>query len=103
VLPSRAAPTDTVFYLDSGDSGPDDDDEVRAGALPGQACWADWSRVQVQTQTVLAHMESAGLVLDDTVHYYLARGAQHSETYWGRRFWSPMLSLYTAPGHQNPL
>jgi hypothetical protein len=35
-------------------------------------------------------MESLGFKLNSTLFYYLDHGGQHSEYYWGRRFWVPM-------------
>lgn len=49
---------------------------------------------QTQTQTVTKHLAAVGLIPDKTLYYYLDHGGQHSEMYWGRRFWVPMVSLY---------
>lgn len=75
ILNLRPIPKDTIFYLDSGDSGPDNDDET-------------------QTKTVLSTMNGLGFINNSTLFYYLDHGGQHNEKYWGDRFWSPMLSLF---------
>ena len=63
-------------YLDSGNMPPPDGDDVE------------------QTRTVLRHFESDGWVLNQTLFYYLDKGGQHNEYYWGQRFWIPMGYLY---------
>jgi predicted alpha/beta superfamily hydrolase len=75
ILPKYTPPTDVTFYLDSGDSGSSQDDVT-------------------QTQTVRNHMLQLGYVYNQTLFYYLDHGASHSETYWGPRFWIPMVDLY---------
>merc|ERR1712137_1189985 len=75
ILEKRPIPTDTKFYLDSGSAGPGDDDEQ-------------------QTITVRNHLESLGFQINSTIFYYLDKGGQHNETYWGRRFYIPMSYLY---------
>jgi predicted alpha/beta superfamily hydrolase len=74
----RVAPAplpNVTFYLDSGNAGPDQDDEV-------------------ETLTVLGHLESDGYSLNSTLWYYLQQGGQHSEYFWGLRFFVPMTELY---------
>eukprot|EP00027_Filamoeba_sp_ATCC50430_P000952 CAMPEP_0168555228 /NCGR_PEP_ID=MMETSP0413-20121227/8214_1 /TAXON_ID=136452 /ORGANISM="Filamoeba nolandi, Strain NC-AS-23-1" /LENGTH=393 /DNA_ID=CAMNT_0008586047 /DNA_START=74 /DNA_END=1255 /DNA_ORIENTATION=+ len=83
ILPKYDAPSDVTFYLDSGDSGNSNDDVT-------------------QTQTVRDHMLQLGYVANQTLFYYLDHGASHSETYWGARFWVPMLDLYP-PAVQIPV
>ena len=86
VLPSHAPPappTDTVFYLDSGDSPVADDDAHQPGD--------DYE----QTLRVRASMAKLGgyeLGLD--LHYYHDPDGQHGELWWGRRFAQPILALY---------
>lgn len=83
VIPDHAVPLGAI-YVDSGNAGPDDDDVV-------------------QTQTVRDHLESIGFPLQATADrslgarslgYYLQQGGQHSEYYWGQRFYVPMLFAY---------
>lgn len=63
------------LYLDSGDSGPSNDG-------------------MKETNRVLEHVQKKGYAFGTDLHHYLDRGAQHSEGYWGRRFWIPMRALY---------
>ena len=63
-------------YLDSGDSPAPSFDDV------------------VQTHTVMTHFQSDGWVLNQTLFYYVDKGGQHNEYYWGQRFWIPMTYLY---------
>lgn len=39
-------------------------------------------------------MENLGFQINQNLYYYLDQGGQHSEKYWGNRFWVPMVSLY---------
>jgi len=39
-------------------------------------------------------MEELGFVMNKDLFYYLDEGGQHSEYYWGRRFYIPMDDLY---------
>ena len=39
-------------------------------------------------------MQDEGFTLNENLFYYVDKGGQHSEYYWGRRFSWPMLSLY---------
>lgn len=64
------------IYLDSGDSGPSNDGKN-------------------QTVTVYQHLSSIGYKLNSTLFYYLDKGGQHSEAYWGKRFHYPVISLYS--------
>jgi hypothetical protein len=64
-----------IFYLDSGNAGPDNDDVT-------------------QTITVRNHLLSLGYVANSTLYYYLDNGGQHNEKYWGARFHVPMADLY---------
>jgi len=75
ILDKYLPPTQLLVYLDSGDSGPDNDDEQ-------------------QTITVSNHIQSLGFDLNETLWYYLDHGGSHSEKYWGARFWVPMSELY---------
>ncbi len=76
---------DVVFYLDSGNAGPDNDDVV-------------------QTHTVFEHLKSDGYVLNSTLFYYTQQGGQHSEKYWGERFDIPMQDLFPpAPEVATPM
>jgi len=76
VMLNYTAPLNTlVSYLDSGNAGPDNDDYN-------------------QTLTVTHHFESDGWKLNSTLFYYLDKGGQHSEYYWGGRFWVPMSYFY---------
>jgi hypothetical protein len=40
------------------------------------------------------HFSNKGYVLNSTLFYYLDNGGQHSEAYWGARFWVPMTDLF---------
>jgi len=63
-------------YLDSGNSGPDNDDFN-------------------ETLEVRNHFEELNYVINQTLFYYLDDGGQHNEYYWGRRFWVPMTYFYS--------
>ena len=73
--PMGPAQPNVVFYLDSGNAGPDNDDVV-------------------QTHTVFEHLKSDGYALNSTLFYYTQPGGQHSEKYWGERFSIPMQDLF---------
>jgi hypothetical protein len=75
ILNKFQPPSKLVVYLDSGNSGVDDDDFN-------------------QTVAVRDHIEDIGFVLNETLWYYLDEGGQHNEYYWGNRFWVPMSELY---------
>jgi hypothetical protein len=47
-----------------------------------------------QTLQVRNHMERLGWVIGKDLFYYLDKGGQHNEYYWGRRFDQPMKDLY---------
>lgn len=81
---NKPTPPALHVYLDSGDSGPDNDDEQ-------------------QTITVRNHMEALGFQEGKDLWYYLDKGGKHNEYYWGKRFWVPMKDLYPptlTPTHQ---
>jgi predicted alpha/beta superfamily hydrolase len=77
ILVEDPAPNSSTYevYLDSGDSGTDHDDRD-------------------QTIRVRDHIAQLGFTLDVNEFYYLDKGGQHSEYYWGARFWVPMIYLY---------
>jgi len=66
------------IYLDSGDSG-----ESKDGMY--------------DTIAVKNHLQSftQKFTMEKNLFYYLAKGAQHNEKYWGERFYKPMMSLYS--------
>lgn len=68
----------TRVYLDSGDAGDSQDGKN-------------------QTLTVKFNMENLGYMnsgADENLWYYLDKGGQHNEYYWGRRFHVPMMALF---------
>uniref|UniRef100_A0A6B2LF31 Esterase n=1 Tax=Arcella intermedia TaxID=1963864 RepID=A0A6B2LF31_9EUKA len=71
----KQSPSNVLFYLDSGDSGPDNDD-------------------MTQTIAVTQKLQSLGFTLNNNLFYFLDKGGQHNEYYWGSRFWVPMSDLY---------
>ena len=73
MLPVHPPPAGSSVYVDSGDSGPSQDDEV-------------------QTQAVFALLQKT----QARAAYYLDVGGQHSEKYWGARFWRPLQFLLAA-------
>nr|CAG4719589.1 unnamed protein product [Naegleria fowleri] len=76
ILNRPNVPQQLVIYLDSGNQGVDNDDVL-------------------QTQTVRNHMLSfPSFTCGKNLYYYLDNGGQHNEYFWGRRFWSPCLSLW---------
>ncbi|KAG2375121.1 hypothetical protein C9374_010125 [Naegleria lovaniensis] len=76
ILNRPNVPQQLVIYLDSGNQGVDNDDVV-------------------QTQTVRDHILSfPSFTFGKNLYYYLDNGGQHNEYFWGRRFWSPCLSLW---------
>eukprot|EP01119_Soliformovum_irregulare_P017486 TRINITY_DN5209_c0_g1_i2.p1 TRINITY_DN5209_c0_g1~~TRINITY_DN5209_c0_g1_i2.p1 ORF type:complete len:299 (+),score=66.18 TRINITY_DN5209_c0_g1_i2:283-1179(+) len=75
VMMQSTPPQDTIFYLDSGNAGIDDDDVV-------------------QTQRVRDHFLKDGFQMGSNLFYYLDNGGQHNERYWGARFHVPMTDLY---------
>jgi hypothetical protein len=79
VLPSHMPSALSSIYVDSGDSGPSQDDEA-------------------ETKSVYALLQHA----QARSAYYLDVGGQHSEKYWGARFWRPLQFLFPAaspPSH----
>jgi len=78
ILAKPAIDKNVIIYLDSGDSGPDNDDEQ-------------------QTITVRGHIEQYGWTINSTLFYYLDHGGQHNEIYWRNRFWVPMSDLFPFP------
>jgi len=77
VMQKTPPPTLSKIYLDSGDCCPSPDSDSRKDTL-----------------AVLQHMEQLGFKQGENVFYYLDRGGQHNEYYWGKRFHLPMASLY---------
>lgn len=70
----------TKVYLDSGDSGDSQDGKN-------------------QTLSVKSHMEKIGYSSSGqsaNLFYYLDKGGQHNEYYWGRRFNNPLKNLFSA-------
>lgn len=70
----------TKVYLDSGDQGDSQDDKY-------------------ETLTVKAHMEKIGYKSSGqsaNLFYYLDKGGQHNEYYWGKRFHIPLKNLFSA-------
>jgi predicted alpha/beta superfamily hydrolase len=63
------------FYVDSGDSGSSQDGKN-------------------QTVSVYQHLGKIGYKENQTLFYYLDKGGQHSEAYWGKRFHIPLVDLY---------
>ena len=47
-----------------------------------------------QTITVYNHFTKIGYKPKETLFYYLDKGGQHNEYYWGKRFSIPMNRLY---------
>lgn len=78
ILNNPKIPSGVNIYLDSGNKGEDNDDET-------------------QTIAVRNHILSFKQYFKygQNVFYYLDDGGQHNEYYWGKRFWAPMLSLYS--------
>jgi hypothetical protein len=73
VLPQHVPPAGCSVYVDSGDSGPGKDDEA-------------------ETKSVFAALQKSPA----RAAYYLDVGGQHSEKYWGARFWRPLQFLFPA-------
>lgn len=65
------------FYLDSGDSGPSQDNKA-------------------STDNAKSSLIKKGYIESQNLFYFLDKGGQHSESYWGKRFWIPMTDLYSA-------
>ena len=73
VLPEHAPPAGSSVYVDSGDSGPGEDDKT-------------------ETLDVFAALQQS----QARSAYYLDVGGQHSEKYWGARFWRPLQFMFAA-------
>ena len=70
----------TKVYLDSGDQGDGQDDKT-------------------ETLTVKSHLEKIGYSSSGqnaNLFYYLDKGGQHNEYYWGKRFHIPLKNLFSA-------
>ena len=63
------------IYVDSGDSGNNQDGKNET------------IRVE-NTLSTIGYKEGKDLF------YYLDKGGQHNEYYWGHRFWSPLMALF---------
>lgn len=63
VMQKKPANKQNIFYLDSGNQGPGQDDIV-------------------QTTTVRKHMQQLGWNLDFNLDQYIDQGGQHSEYFW---------------------
>lgn len=77
VSTTRTYNPSSSFYLDSGDSGPSQDSKT-------------------QTENVKAALVQKGYIENKNLFYYLDKGGQHSESYWGKRFPIPMQYLYSS-------
>ena len=77
VINSKPYDSLTTLYIDSGDSGPSQDNKI-------------------STDNVKAALIKKGYIENKNLFYYLDKGGQHSESYWGKRFWVPMTDLYNA-------
>jgi hypothetical protein len=66
------------LYIDSGDAGSSNDGRD-------------------QTIRVRDHLLQLGYHYNDDLTYYLDHGGQHSEIYWQRRFFRPIMALYPIP------
>ncbi len=77
ILKSYPPPLGEMIYLDSGNCCPEPtgDDHY-------------------QTAQIRNDMENLGFTLGSDLFYYLDKGGQHSEYYWGHRFDQPMQDLY---------
>eukprot|EP01130_Rhizamoeba_saxonica_P002621 TRINITY_DN1238_c0_g1_i1.p1 TRINITY_DN1238_c0_g1~~TRINITY_DN1238_c0_g1_i1.p1 ORF type:complete len:284 (-),score=33.79 TRINITY_DN1238_c0_g1_i1:60-911(-) len=64
-----------TIYVDSGNAGNSNDGVV-------------------QTKQVFQHLNKLGYIEDVNLYYYVDQGASHSEYYWGKRFYIPMVYLY---------
>jgi predicted alpha/beta superfamily hydrolase len=71
VMEKRRAQDTTLFYIDSGDSGNNNDGLV-------------------ETLVVRDHYLAVGFKLDSNLYFYTDHGGQHNEQSWGDRFWIPM-------------
>jgi predicted alpha/beta superfamily hydrolase len=74
VLPPLS--TESLFYLDSGDTGTGEQE------------------IEQDTLIVRQHLESLGFQIDQNLFYYLGQGGQHNEASWGERVHVPLQLLY---------
>lgn len=77
VIPSANPAVHPKFYLDSGSKG----GEIQIMGLT------------IQVRDIM-EADPYDYTLDSDIYYYLDVGGEHSETYWGARFWIPMTDLY---------
>jgi len=81
ILTTKSSPLpDLTIYLDSGNTGPAQDD-------------------MVETMTVRDTIQAIGrghYIMNKNLFYYLDKGGQHSEEYWAARFHIPMSAFYPA-------
>lgn len=75
VMRSRAYNPGTTVYIDSGDGGQGQDNKL-------------------SVDDTKAALLLAGYVNNRNLFYYLDKGAEHNEYYWGRRFWVPLTDLF---------
>ncbi len=77
IIPSQVpVPKNLYIYLDSGNAGPSQDD-------------------MTDTIAVKNHLASLKpFEMGKNLQYYLDKGAEHNEYYWGARFWRPMTFFY---------
>ena len=75
VIPSKSYYPATKIYVDSGDSGPSQDSKN-------------------QTLRVFSSLKNKGYSENKNIFYYLDKGGQHSEAYWGKRFKIPLSDLF---------
>ena len=75
VLSTQKMYSQVQFYIDSGDSGQSQDGKN-------------------QTVTVYQRLSQIGYKVNESLFYYLDKGGQHSEAYWGKRFYIPVSDLY---------
>jgi len=77
ILVTRSDPLpQEIVYVDSGGQSVGDGDDYE------------------ETIRVRDHIEDLGYSLNKDLYYFWDPGAQHSEYYWGKRFWVPMTDLY---------
>lgn len=73
-----------------------------SGSVPSGIYWLDAGSAESQiaeaTMTVRDHFVRLGKKLNTDLFFYLDPGAEHSEQYWGKRFWMPMVKMF--PGSQ---
>lgn len=78
-FPNPSQPPAHMIYIDTGDN---------EGSDPA-------SQV-AQTELIVSRIGGfPNWSMGINLQYYLDMGGQHSEYYWGRRFWSPMQFLYS--------